>query len=119
MGTKPQPFVARKTAVGYSFAGYTLDLTVGSLRRGRDELKLRPKSYEALKHLVENAGRLVPKTELLAVLWPDATSVSDDSLTHCIMDIRRVIGDDGQQFIRTVPGRGYLFAAPVQVEQGP
>src|SRR5262249_7295764 len=117
MGTKPQPFVTRRTPAGFSFAGYTLDLTAGTLRRGTDQLKLRPKSYATLKHLVENAGRLVLKTELMAVLWPDATAVSDDSLTHCIMDVRRVLGDDGQQFIRTVPGRGYLFAAPVQVEQ--
>ena len=40
------------------FDGYTLDLPTGSLRRGDAEIKLRPKSYEALKFLVENAGRL-------------------------------------------------------------
>ncbi|MBZ5625814.1 MAG: SUMF1/EgtB/PvdO family nonheme iron enzyme [Acidobacteriia bacterium] len=121
MSTKPHPFVANRRPAVFSFAGYTLDLIRGSLLRGTEEVKLRPKSYEALKYLVENAGRLVPKTELMTVLWPDTPAVSDDSLTHCVMDVRRVLRDDGQQFIRTVPGRGYLFDAPVEVarEMGP
>jgi eukaryotic-like serine/threonine-protein kinase len=111
-GTRPLAF--SKAPIAYTFAGYTLDLGRGSLTRGTAEVKLRPKSYEALRYLVANAGRLVPKTELIAVLWPDATLVSEDSLTHCIMDVRRALEDSGQQIIRTLPGRGYLFAAPIQ-----
>jgi formylglycine-generating enzyme required for sulfatase activity/DNA-binding winged helix-turn-helix (wHTH) protein len=98
----------------FAFAGYTLDLDRGSLSFGAEEVKLRPKSYETLKYLIENAGRLVPKAELIAVLWPDAVAVSEDSLTHCIMDVRRALKDSGQQIVRTVPGRGYQFAAPIQ-----
>jgi formylglycine-generating enzyme required for sulfatase activity/DNA-binding winged helix-turn-helix (wHTH) protein len=82
-------------------------------------VKLRPKSYETLKYLAGNAGRLVSKAELVAVLWPDASMVSDDSLTHCVMDVRRALGDEGQQFIRTIPGRGYLFAVLVEAGQEP
>jgi formylglycine-generating enzyme required for sulfatase activity/DNA-binding winged helix-turn-helix (wHTH) protein len=111
-GTKPLVF--SKASRTFTFAGHTLDLDRGSLTRGTEEVKLRPKSYETLKFLVENAGRLVPKAELIAVLWPDAAVVSEDSLTHCIMDVRRALEDHGQQIIRTFPGRGYLFAAPIQ-----
>jgi formylglycine-generating enzyme required for sulfatase activity/DNA-binding winged helix-turn-helix (wHTH) protein len=111
----PQPLVSRKTARTYSFSGHTLNLTDGSLRRGDLEIKLRPKSFEALRYLVENAGRLIPKAELVAVLWPGAAAVSEDSLTHCVMDVRRALGDTAQEIVRTVPGRGYLFAAQVHI----
>jgi eukaryotic-like serine/threonine-protein kinase len=104
-----QPPLSKGSPREFSFAGHTLDLTRGTLRRGMEEVKLRPKSFEALKYLVENAGRLVPKSELIAALWPDATAVDEDSLTHCVMDVRKALADTGQQIVRTVPGRGYLF----------
>jgi DNA-binding winged helix-turn-helix (wHTH) protein len=43
------------------FGDFTLDLRRGSLLRGAEVLKLRPKSFEVLKHLVENSSRLVGK----------------------------------------------------------
>jgi adenylate cyclase len=97
----------------FSFEGFCLDLTRGCLR-GRDglELALRRKSFETLRYMAENAGRLVSRTELMEVMWPEAT-VTDDSITHCIADIRRALGADGQRILRTVPGRGYLFAEQV------
>jgi eukaryotic-like serine/threonine-protein kinase len=119
MSSKPQPFVARRAPAPHSFAGYTLDTVRGSLLRGDVEIKLRPKSYEALKYLVENAGRLISKSELTEALWPETAAVSDDSLAHCIMDVRRVLGDDAQQLIRTVPARGYMFAAAVEADRKP
>ena len=61
------------------FDGFTLDLTRGCLVRGAQEIKLRPKPFEALKYLVENSGRLISKAELIQVLWPE-TAVTDDSL---------------------------------------
>ena len=114
MSSRSQPFIAPKIPPPFSFGPYMLDLNRGALLRGSDEVKLRPKSYETLKHLVVNSGRLIPKTELISVLWPDAVSVSDDSVMHCIRDVRRALGDDGQELIRTVPGRGYMFVVPVE-----
>ena len=49
-----------------SFNDFTLDLTRGCLLRGDEEIKLRPKSFETLRHLVENSGRLIGKNELIA-----------------------------------------------------
>lgn len=94
------------------FDGFTLDLTRGCLLRGGQEVKLRPKPFEALKFLVENPGRLISKTELIEVIWPD-TAVTDDSLVQCLMEVRRALGDDAQQIIKTVPRRGYIFDRPV------
>ena len=95
-----------------SFNNFTLDLTRGCLLRGAEEIKLRPKSFETLRHLVENGGRLISKNELIEAVWPD-TSVTDDSLVQCLIDIRRALGEEGQQIVRTVPRRGYIFAAVV------
>ena len=54
-----------------SFDEFTLDLTRGCLLRGIQEIKLRPKPFEALKYLVENPGRLISKAELIQTIWPD------------------------------------------------
>jgi adenylate cyclase len=47
------------------------------------------------------------------VAWPNVI-VNDDSLAQCIRDIRRVLGNDGESFIRTIPRRGYMFVAEVE-----
>ncbi len=95
-----------------SFDGFTLDLTRGCLLRGAAEIKLRPKSFEVLKYLVENSGRLVAKTELIETVWADAF-VTDNSLVQCLIEVRRALGDVEQQYIKTVPRRGYIFTAEV------
>jgi TolB-like protein/DNA-binding winged helix-turn-helix (wHTH) protein/Tfp pilus assembly protein PilF len=100
-----------------SFDGFTLDLTRGCLLRGTQEIKLPPKPFDALKYLVDNAGRLISKAELMHALWP-ATAVTDDSLVQCLMEVRRALGDEAQQIIKTVPRRGYIFDKPV-CDNGP
>src|SRR4029453_11515664 len=103
----------------FAFNEFTLDLTRGSLFRGRDEIKLRPKSFETLRYLVENSGRLISKNELIEAVWPD-TSVTDDSLVQCLIEVRRALGENGQ-IVKTVPRRGYIFEAaviPNEVTQG-
>ena len=82
-----------------------LDLERGCLLRGGQDVKLRPKSFQVLTHLVERHGCLVPKEDLIRAVWPD-TFVSDDSLTKCLGEIRRVLGDDCQEMLKTVPRRG-------------
>ena len=66
----------------HSFDEFTLDLTRGCLLYGQEEIKLRPKSFEVLKYLVENNGRLISKDELIQTVWID-TAVTDDSLVKC------------------------------------
>ena len=95
-----------------SFNDFTLDLTRGCLLARQIEVKLRPKSFEVLKYLVENSGRLVGKDELIAAVWPD-TSVTDDSLVQCLIEVRRALNNSGQQMIKTVPRRGYIFEPEV------
>lgn len=96
----------------YSFDAFKLDLTRGSLLRGGTELKLRPKSFDVLKYLAENYGRLVSKDELIEAVWRE-TAVTDDSLVQCLKDIRNALGDQSQTIIKTVPRRGYIFEKDV------
>jgi len=90
------------------FDEFTLDLTRGCVMRRQEDLRLRPKSFEVLKYLIENNGRLMTKHELIRAVWGD-TAVTDDSLVQCMKDIRHVLGDEAQQIIKTVHGRGYIF----------
>ena len=96
----------------FGFDQFTLDLERCSLRRGGEELRLRPKSFDVLRYLAEHPGRLVTKDELIQGVWPDL-HVTDDSLVQCIGDIRQSLGDDAHRIIKTVPRRGYLFAVEI------
>jgi TolB-like protein/DNA-binding winged helix-turn-helix (wHTH) protein/Flp pilus assembly protein TadD len=99
------------------FGTYALDVERGALFGPNGELKLRPKSYEVLAHLVRNAGRLVTKDELLDAVWGRAV-VTEDSLSQCLVEIRRALGEEGREVIRTVPRRGYIFDVPVSMVPG-
>src|SRR5260370_33897420 len=90
----------------------TLDLEEGFLRHGTEDVTLRPKTFEGMTYRVRHSGRLVTKTELIDPIWPE-TAITDNSLAQCLLELRRAIGDDAQQVIRTVARRGYIFTAPV------
>ncbi|TIP79667.1 MAG: transcriptional regulator, partial [Mesorhizobium sp.] len=87
-----------------------IDLDRGTLRRDGGIVPVRPKTFELLAYLVRNPGRVLSKDELLQAVWP-RTIVTEDSLTQCIRDVRKCIGDETQSLVRTVPRRGYMFQA--------
>jgi TolB-like protein len=97
----------------YSFEGHTLDLMRGSLRTGDREVALRPKSFEVLRYLLENAGQLASKEDLIKAVWPNV-SVADEAVTRCVSDVRLALGDVDQRIIKTVLKRGYIFIAPIE-----
>jgi TolB-like protein/DNA-binding winged helix-turn-helix (wHTH) protein len=98
----------------FCFGKFALDLRRGCLRAGDREVELRPKSFEVLRYLVENAGRLIPKDEIIEAVWPSVT-VTDESLTRCVSDIRLALEDADQSVIKTMTRRGYVFTAPVSI----
>lgn len=104
------------------FDAYALDLQRCSLQRGMDQIELRPKAFDVLRYLVENAGRVISKEELIRGVWP-GLSVTDDALVQCVSDIRHALSDEAHCLIKTVPRRGYLLAAETymgsQSEQAP
>ena len=64
--SKPEPLEI------YEFGEFTMDVARGCVLRNGEEIKLRPKVFETLKYLVEHAGRLISKQELMQAVWPDA-----------------------------------------------
>jgi DNA-binding winged helix-turn-helix (wHTH) protein len=97
--------------------GMVLDLPRACLVRGDGELRLKPKAFDTLVYLVEQRGRLVRKQELLETIWKDVY-VTENVLVQAIADVRQALGDSPSEprFIKTVPRRGYMFIAPVEVE---
>jgi DNA-binding winged helix-turn-helix (wHTH) protein len=84
------------------------------LLRDSQPVALTPKAFDLLAFLVANPGRLLTKDELLQAVWPDAI-VEESNLAYHVFAIRKALGDtaDADQYIETVPKRGYRFIAPV------
>ena len=101
----------------YHFGEFRLDPASGAVL-GPDgaELRLRPKAYAMLRHLLDNPGRLLGREELLDALWPGVI-VSDDSLTQCIVDLRHALGGRAADVLKTVPKRGYVLIAEVRRDE--
>jgi DNA-binding winged helix-turn-helix (wHTH) protein/tetratricopeptide (TPR) repeat protein len=76
---------------------------------------LRPKAWAMLNYLVAHAGQVVEREALLDAVWPDVT-VTDDSVTQCVAELRRALGEHGPKWLRTVPRRGYVFDVAVEEE---
>ncbi|HRH46230.1 MAG TPA: winged helix-turn-helix domain-containing protein, partial [Pyrinomonadaceae bacterium] len=101
----------------YEFEEFRLDAKSHRLfRRADDELvPLTPKAVELLIYLVENAGRVLSKSELIDKVW-DNSFVEEANLSQTIFVLRKTLGEDNKKprFILTVPNRGYQFIATVK-----
>jgi len=97
----------------YSFGRFRLDPTGRILFRGKRAVPLPPKAADTLLLLVENAGNVIEKRDLLRQVWQDAF-VEEGSLTRTISILRKALDAGGQELISTVPTRGYRFTAPVE-----
>ena len=98
----------------FAFDDFEVDLDRGGLTRHGERIPLRPKTFAILRYLIERAGTLVSRNELLDAVWPGVV-VTDDSVAQCLIEIRRALGDDQRTMIRTVPRRGLIFDVPVRV----
>jgi DNA-binding winged helix-turn-helix (wHTH) protein/TolB-like protein len=102
----------------FAFGPFRLDPLRRTLRRDGATLKLSPRLFDTLLLLVEHAGQLVEKDELLAQVW-GGRIVEESNLSRAIFELRKVLqSDDADGYIVTAPGRGYRFAAAVRLESG-
>jgi pimeloyl-ACP methyl ester carboxylesterase/DNA-binding winged helix-turn-helix (wHTH) protein len=104
----------------YRFGPFHLDVRERRLSRAGAVIPLRMKVFDTLCLLVENAGRLVSKQELLDAVWRD-TVVEENSLTHAVSVLRKALADDvtGEQYVQTVQRVGYRFVAPIERVEEP
>ena len=104
---------------GASFGPFRLFAAERLLQKGDEPLPLGGRALDILIALVERAGEVVTRRELLARVWPDVT-VEEANLRVHIAGLRKALGD-GQEDVRyvaNVPGRGYCFVAPVSRAAG-
>ena len=99
----------------FRFGGFELFPTRRLLSREGRTVKVGSRALDLLVALVERAGRVVTKDELMSRVWSDVV-VEDTNLRVNIYNLRRVLGDDGldERFIVYVARRGYVFVAPLE-----
>lgn len=93
----------------HEFGPFRYDPEQKLLFRRGTVVALTPKVANMLQVLLEHRGSVVEKSELLQLVWPD-THVEEIALARTISTLRRVLGDDGEAFVETIPKRGYRFA---------
>lgn len=104
-----EPSASNDATQSLQLPGHVIDLAAEELRSAAGKrVDLRPRSFAVLRLLAENAGRVVVKDEIIVKVWNNVV-VTDDSLTQCIADIRKAIGDEDRRILRTVSRRGYLL----------
>src|SRR6202162_6407813 len=88
------------------------------LLEGDTPVRLGSRAFDILAALVERAGEVVGKEDLIGRAWPQ-TLVEESNLKIQVSALRRAIGDGqgGHRYVVTVPGRGYNFVAPVSQEE--
>jgi adenylate cyclase len=94
------------------FSDFTLNRHLRELRRDGVLLPVSGKAFDLLAYMVENPGRPLSKSELLDAVWPE-TSVEEANLSQNVFLLRKVLGSGAEGPIKTLPGRGYQFAAQV------
>ena len=99
----------------YSFGAFRIDVTERVLFGERGTVPLTPKVIDTLLLLVENNNHVLGKQELIERIWPDSF-VEDNNLAQNISILRKALGQSpgGQDYIQTVPKRGYRFVAEVR-----
>lgn len=93
-----------------NFGPFCLDQLNAALTRNHKSLTLTPKAFTLLCLLVNSQGQLLSKDEIFDQIWPGLV-VTDASLTVCIREIRKVLGDSSKtpRYIETVHKRGFRF----------
>src|ERR1051325_3882473 len=97
----------------YSFDVFRVDLVERLLFREDREIPLTPKVFDTLIVLLENSSHVLTKQELMQQVWPDSF-VEENNLAQNISILRKALGE---QYIQTVPKRGYRFVGDVKLQQ--
>jgi len=105
--SRKAPEIDPKSAETVTFRGFVFLTKSKQLQTAAGKaIDLRSQSAEVLSVLAARPGEIVSKDALMLAVWPD-TFVTDDSLTQCMADIRRALGDDRHAIVETFPKRGY------------
>lgn len=96
----------------YRFGRFVLQPARQRLLADGEAVALGPRAFDLLVALVERAGQLVAKDELLDLVWPGLV-VEENNLQVQISTLRKILGPNA---ITTAVGRGYRFTLPIDIE---
>src|SRR5579871_2717298 len=98
-----------------TFGPFLLDPIQRVLSRGGEPIQIGSRAREILLCLVEKAGEVVSKNELINRVWP-RTVVEEGTLRVHITNLRRILGDGrgNIRYVENVTGHGYRFVAPIK-----
>jgi predicted ATPase/DNA-binding winged helix-turn-helix (wHTH) protein len=101
-------------ASGVAFGPFRLFAAERLLEKDGVALALSSRALDILTVLIERAGEVISKRDLMARAWPNLT-VEESGLRMQIAGLRKALGDGqaGARYVSNVPGRGYCFVAPV------
>jgi predicted ATPase/DNA-binding winged helix-turn-helix (wHTH) protein len=111
----------RLTAKGsISFGPFRLFVSERRLEKDGNTVHLSPRALDILITLVEGAGRVVSKSDLMARAWPDVEA-DESNLRVQVATLRKVLGDReaGARYVTTISGQGYCFVARVSHTSDP
>lgn len=93
----------------YQLGDLTIDFGARVVRRGAQELALRPKEFDLLAALVRHRGRVVSRVDLLREVWGYAAGTESRTVETHLAALRERLGDDPQapRYIVTVRRAGY------------
>lgn len=99
----------------YEFGEFKLDGRRRSLTKNGDKVPLPARNFDLLLFMVENGGRILEHDELLDKVWA-GTFVEQATLKKGISALRQILVEKPEnEFIKTIPRRGYSFVSPVRV----
>ncbi|HEY0158699.1 MAG TPA: alpha/beta fold hydrolase [Thermoanaerobaculia bacterium] len=103
----------------FRFGPFQLDPAQGLLSSAGGDIALTPKAFDTLRVLVESAGTVISKQDLLDRVWPDA-HVDENNLAQSISLVRKALAaaDPTTEYVQTLPRRGYRFVVPVTRDGG-
>ena len=100
VGNQPEQYQDSHLYLDFQRKAVSLDL---------DKLRLTRKEYELLALLVQNAGEIVPREDLLLRIWGYNSQIRTRTLDVHIRRLRRKLGAYAELYIETIFGIGYRF----------
>src|ERR1700758_1100614 len=99
----------------YKFGAWEIDLARREMRLNGVPTDIGSRAFEIVETLVQSAGELIDKYDLMNRVWPGAV-VEDNTLQAQISAIRKVLGPD-RGLLKTIAGRGYRLLGDWVIQQ--
>jgi two-component system response regulator RegX3 len=96
-----------------------MNLDTRTVTRGSEAVDLTVKEFELLRVLLESAGRLVKRNDLVSEVWDENWFGSTKTLDVHVSSLRKKLGDDpaAPRYVHTVRGVGFRFSSADELEQ--